>query len=275
MDSSPSVSIPGYSSSLRAFHQAFARELRQAIRAVPLPLGSRVLDVPCGDGFYTAGLAQRIYPFGTVTAADLSKAYLDQARRLIARQKRVAEVEFVESDAYQLPFDDDLFDVVWCARSLITLDDPVAALHEMKRVARRGGVVAVLEDDEFHRVVVNAPVDLELDIHRAVAEAAREKYGSRAGMSPSRRVFRYLMDAGLKLQWRRTFAADRHAPFDPLVRRYLRIHLQETRALAAKYLSAESLAALDRQVDPRVKTSIFRRPDAELTCLTTLFLARK
>ena len=275
MDPETTDALPAYSASLRAFHRAFHRELRRAVAAVPLPPGSRVLDVPCGDGFYTAALARRLYPFGSVTAADHSDAYLDAARERLGRQGRTADIAVVKADAYRLPFRDGEFDVAWCARSLISLDDPVAALKEMRRVVRPGGLVAVLEDDEFHRMQVNVPVALELDVLRAVADAARERYGSRAGLSPARQVFRHLLDAGLRLEVRKTFAADRHAPFDPAVRRYLRAHLKETRDLVADRLPPAALAALDRQSDPRDEGSPFRRPDAELTCLTTLFLARK
>lgn len=270
----PTESLPDYAASLRAFHRAFGRDLRRAVRAVPLPPGSRVLDVPCGDGFYTAGLARRLYPFGRVTAADLSDAYLDAARERFARLDRAAAAAFVKADAYHLPFRDGVFDVAWCARSLISLDDPVAALREMGRVVRPGGLVAVLEDDEFHRVVANGPVGLELELHRAVAEAAREKYGSRTALSPARRLSRYLLDAGLRLERRTTFAADRHAPFDPAVRRYMRAMMRETRDLVANHLPPAALAALDREADPDHPGSLFRRPDAELTCFTTLFLAR-
>lgn len=238
-------------------------------------MGSHVLDAPCGDGFYAVALARCLYPFGKVTAADLSDACLDRARTAVGRRTRLSSVKFVKADSYHLPFDDDLFDVVWCARSLISLDDPVAALKEMRRVVRPGGIVTVLEDDEFHRVVLNGPVDLEIDVHRAVAEAARKRYGSCAGVSPSRRMYRFLLDAGLRLEWRKTFAADRHAPFDPAVRQYLRIYLKEKRTFIVDYLSNSALAAFDRAIDPGNPMSPFCRPDAELTCLTTLFLARK
>lgn len=271
----PADQLPDYDHSLRAFHRAFRRELRRAVRAVPLAPGGRVLDIPCGDGFYTAALARRLYPFGKVVAADLSDAYLDVARRTVGRRAELAAVEFVRADAYRLPFADDSFDLVWCAQSLISLDDPVAALKEMRRVARPGGTIAVLEDDEFHRVVVNWPVNLELDVQRAVAEATRAKYGSRDGLSPARQMRRFLFDAGLRPRERRTFAADRQAPFDPATRAYLRVHLRQTCAFVAGYLTAAQRAALDRAIAPDDEASLLRRPDAELTCLTTLFLARK
>ncbi|MDB5308344.1 MAG: class SAM-dependent methyltransferase [Gemmataceae bacterium] len=267
--------LPDYEAELMAFHRAFGRELRRAVRAIPINPGDRVLDVPCGDGFYTVALARRLYPFGRVTAADLSAAYLETARRAVARHPAAAVVDFATADAYRLPFDDDTFDLVWCAQSLISLDNPVVALNEMRRVTRPGGAVAVMEDDEFHRVMMNWPVALELDLQRAVAEAARVKYGSRAGLSPARGLRRDMIDAGLSPAWKQTVAADRQAPFDPAVRAYLRIRLRQTRDFVAAYLSADQLAVLDRAIDPGDEQSLLRRPDAELTCLTTLFLARK
>jgi SAM-dependent methyltransferase len=209
-----------------------------------------------------------------VVAADSSSAYLERARQKIERLG-LNKVEFVKADAYQLPFDDDSFDAVWCARSLISLRDPVAALREMRRVVRPAGVVAILEDDEFHRVLLNASVDLELELHRAIAESAKERFGSRAGLSPARRVFGFLREAGLRLERKRTFAADRIAPFDRAVVRYLRLYLRETRHELEQYLSAEDREALNRVLDAKNESSLFRREDAELTCLTTLFLARK
>jgi ubiquinone/menaquinone biosynthesis C-methylase UbiE len=267
--------LPDYAEALEAFHRAFGRELRQSVRAVPLKRGSRVLDVPCGDGFYTAALARRLHPSGSVVAADLSDACLDVARRTVARYSRLVPVEFVKADAYRLPFDDDSFDLVWCAQSFISLDEPVAVLVEMRRVLRPDGRVAVLEDDAFHRIVVNWPVSLELDVQRAVAEATRAKYGSQVALSPARQMRQFLLDAGLKPLGKQTFAADRQAPFGPAVRKYLRAHLRQTREFVAGFLPAAQLAALDQTIDPRDADSLFRRPDAVLTCLTTLFLARK
>lgn len=265
--------LPEYAAALTAFHAAFGRELRRVVRAVPLPAGCRVLDVPCGDGFYTAALARRMYPFGTVVAADLSDAYLTEARRTVARCADVSAVEFVPADVYRMPFAAATFDVVWCAQSFISLNDPVAALKEMRRVLKPGGTVAVLEDDEFHRVVLNWPVSLELDVQRAVAEASREQYGTRSALSPGRRVYQYLGDAGFRRRRQRTFAADRQAPFPPAVRDYLQLYFKETREYAARHLAADRRAAFDRETDPADPASFLNRPAAELTCLTTLFLA--
>ncbi len=234
-----------------------------------------MLDVPCGDGFYTALLARRMHPFGKVTAADLSDAYLAAARESVGRAGAVAAVDFVKADAVRLPFGEAAFDLAWCAQSFISLDDPVAALAEMRRVVRPGGRVAVLEDDSFHRVVVNWPVELEVEVQRATAEASRERFGSRSALSPARRMRQWFLDAGLTPTGQKTIAADRQAPLRPAVRRFLALHLRETREFLAGHLAPQHLAAFDRATNPDDPESVFARADATVTSITTLFVARR
>ncbi len=267
--------LPEYAKTQLAFHRAFGRDLLRGVRNAALPRGGIVLDVPAGDGFYTTLLARRLAPRGRVVAADVSPAYLDRARARIGGHDRLAPVEFCVADAYALPFDDGRFDAVWCAESLISLTDPVKALREMCRVVKPGGAVLVLEADEFHHVILNWPVALELDVSRAIAAATRSEYGTAAALSPARKVRGWLVEAGLVTGPKRTIAADRVAPFGPALRRFLRYRFAETRAPIAPHLSAESLAGYDAATDPRQPGAFLQKPDAELTCLTSLFLARR
>ena len=267
--------LPEYAQTQLAFHRAFGRDLLRGVRGAALPRGGSVLDVPAGDGFYTTLLARRLAPHGRVVAADLSQAYLGRARARIARHERLAPVEFREADAYDLPFEDATFDAVWCAESLISLTDAVKALKEMRRVVKPGGAVLVLEADEFHHVILNWPVQLELAVNEAVAAAARADYGSAVALSPARKVRGWLAEAGLVTGPKRTIAADRVAPFGPALRQFLRYRFAETRKTIAPHLSPEDLAAFDVATDRCHPDSILQRPDAELTCLTSLFLARR
>ena len=56
-------------------------------------------------------------------------------------------MRFETGDVYQLAFSDDAFDVVHAHQVLQHLSDPVAALAEMRRVCRPGGVVAARDGD--------------------------------------------------------------------------------------------------------------------------------
>ena len=74
---------------------------------------------------------------------------------------------------------------------------------------------------------------------------------------------------------KRTYPADRAAPFDDATRRFLVRHLRDTRDMVAPHLDADALARLDAHIDPDGEKSFVRRPDAEVTCLTGLYLGQK
>jgi SAM-dependent methyltransferase len=106
--------------------------------------GCNVLDVGCGPGTLTVDFAMRVAP-GHVVGLDISPAPLDEARALAEREG--VAVTFEVGDVYALEAADDSFDVVHAHQVLQHLTDPVAALREMARVCRHGGVLAVREGD--------------------------------------------------------------------------------------------------------------------------------
>jgi SAM-dependent methyltransferase len=108
-----------------------------------LTSGARLLDVGCGPGTITADLAGAV---AQVTALEVTADALDLARAEIAR-RAVTNVEFAVGDVHALDFPDDTFDVVHAHQVLQHLGDPVAALREMRRVTRPGGIVAVRDSD--------------------------------------------------------------------------------------------------------------------------------
>jgi len=102
--------------------------------------GLQLLDVGCGPGSITADFAQRIGP-GSVLGLDASAGIIDAARR------DHPGVEFAVGDVYRLAFDDRSWDIVHAHQLLQHVSDPVAALKEMRRVVRPGGVVAARDSD--------------------------------------------------------------------------------------------------------------------------------
>jgi len=109
--------------------------------------GLRVLDVGSGPGTITADFARLVAP-GEVLGLDRSPEVVAAATALAADQ-HLRNLSFDTGDIYELDFPDDSFDVVHAHQVLQHLTDPVAALREMRRVARPGGIVAV-RDADFH-----------------------------------------------------------------------------------------------------------------------------
>ena len=77
---------------------------------------------------------------------DLSRDTLDLARRAAAA-RGIKNVDYEEGSVYTLPFPDAPFDVAYAHQVLQHLREPEAALREMLRVVRPGGLVAVRDVD--------------------------------------------------------------------------------------------------------------------------------
>lgn len=103
--------------------------------------GMAVLDVGCGPGSITADLAGLVSPGGTVVGLDRALSVVKTAS---ANHPGFA---VVSGDVASLPFADGSFDVVHAHQVLQHLADPVAALREMARVCRQGGIIAARDAD--------------------------------------------------------------------------------------------------------------------------------
>ena len=130
--------------------------------------GLDLLDVGCGPGTITVDLARRVAP-GRVLGLDLSPDPLTEARA--AAEGAGVEVTFQVGDVYALEAQDDTFDVVHAHQLLQHLADPVAALREMARVCRPGGLIAVRDVDYAATTWFPADPGLDrwLDLYHRVA----------------------------------------------------------------------------------------------------------
>jgi len=259
---------PEYDAYQSSFHQAFRAELYGIIG--DLPVGGLVLDAPCGNGFYSRRLAERLGTGGRLIAIDSNDEYLRSTRATVSGRKDAVEV--LKADAYALPFENATFDLVWCAQSLISLD-PGRAVREMFRVVKHDGVVAILEVDEFHRVLLPWPPELEAAIPQAVYEASVRKYGDAVKLAPSRRLRAVLAAAGFGSIRRMTYPFDRAAPFDPLTATFLARHFEYLRSLIFADLPAPMRKLFDRVTDAAAADSLYPLPDAELVCINAVYLA--
>jgi SAM-dependent methyltransferase len=98
--------------------------------------GMTVLDVACGTGNAARPAARA---GGRVTGLDLAPKLLEQGRAK-AEQERL-EIEWLEGDAEELPFEDDSFDRVLSTFGHMFAPRHQRAADEMARVCRSGGTI--------------------------------------------------------------------------------------------------------------------------------------
>jgi len=141
---------------------AHARRTAERNAAFLLPFlkpGMTLLDAGCGPGSITIGLAGHVAP-AEVTGIDLSAESIGLARDLAA-ERGVTNVRFDVADVYALPFDDATFDAAFSHALLQHLSDPLAALREIRRVLKPGGVIGLADADLGSGVVYPSSPGLE------------------------------------------------------------------------------------------------------------------
>jgi len=110
----------------------------RCVEAAGVEPGMDVLDVACGTGNATIPAART---GARVTGLDFSPDLLAVARERAA--DAMVEVEWVEGDAQELPFEDASFDRVLSTFGHMFAPDHRRTAEEMRRVCRPGGAIAV------------------------------------------------------------------------------------------------------------------------------------
>ena len=125
-------------------HIGGARATRDLLALCNITEESVVLDVGCGTGYTVCEIAQK---YGShVVGIDISQDMIAKAQER-AYQHHLRSVEFKVEDVFDLSFQDETFDVILMESVLTILPgEKRAALTELKRVLKPGGVVGANED---------------------------------------------------------------------------------------------------------------------------------
>ena len=161
------------------------RHLGLVLEAADLFRGARVLEVGCGTGWLSIGLAQMGCD---AVGVDISPAAIALAESLKASRgpAQSGTVEFMAYDGKTLPLPDESVDRVICYDAFHHVRDQAATIREFARVLKNGGRVAFLEpgpnhsktpmsqaEMANHKVIEN---DVSMDeIARFAAEAGLDK----------------------------------------------------------------------------------------------------
>lgn len=105
---------------------------------------NRVLDVGCGSGA-TACFIAEAYPV-QVYGIDISEVMIAKAKDRAEQQGLAERIEFRVADVFDIPFEDEWFDVVIVESVLTPLPgDKKQAVNQMVRVVRPGGRIGANE----------------------------------------------------------------------------------------------------------------------------------
>jgi SAM-dependent methyltransferase len=124
-----------------------------------------VLDVGCGVGHWGQLLIDVLPSAARLQGVDRDPGWVENAIARAAARGLADRVAYQVADVERLPFADASFDLVTCQTVLIHAADPAAAIAEMVRVARPGGLVLATEPNNIAGSLIlsslnfHAPVD--------------------------------------------------------------------------------------------------------------------
>lgn len=134
-----------YTTNARLSSQLANRRLTQAALEIASFAGKRVIDIGCGDGTYTRNLFDEGKPASmhgidpAASAIEVAKTHVD-----------TRPISYDVHSAYELPFEDDSFDVAHLRGVLHHMDRPFDAIKEAFRVAP---TLVVIEPNGYNPVL--------------------------------------------------------------------------------------------------------------------------
>jgi len=119
------------------------------IQKANIKTGNIVLDVGCGTGFLSLGVAKAVGEYGKVVGVDISEEMMKKAKENLSKVG-VSNIEFRMGDAENIPLEDNSVDAVVGNMVLHHCPNPESAIKEMVRVLKPEGRL-VLADMEEHK----------------------------------------------------------------------------------------------------------------------------
>jgi len=117
--------------------------------------GMRVLEVGPGNGTYTLGTARQIGSEGKLVTIDIEPKMIERVNQRISTEG-ITNIETRVANVYDLPFDDQSFDLIYMITVINEIPDIPRALAEFHRVLKTSGTLVFSElfmDPDYPRAV--------------------------------------------------------------------------------------------------------------------------
>jgi len=107
--------------------------------------GQTILDIAGGTGDLTMKFSRLVGKTGKVFLADINASMLNVGRDKLLDKGYAQNIEYVQANAEDLPFEDNSFDCITISFGLRNVTDKQKALESMTRVLKPGGRLLILE----------------------------------------------------------------------------------------------------------------------------------
>lgn len=131
---------------LEAQGKAFGKIIERELEILGLKPNMKVLDAGCGTGAVTRKMALKVLP-AEACGIDMDPLFIDRAKKT-ALDEGIKNIRFELGNIDNLTYDTGFFDLAYCRLVLMHVKNPVKTIAELKRVTKKGGIVAASDTDD-------------------------------------------------------------------------------------------------------------------------------
>jgi len=130
-------------------------------------------DIGCGQGHWSRLLYPYLRTPARLVGVDREPRWVTEAAANFQRtfpHVTSDRFAFVPGEAAKIPLPDESFDVVTCQTLLMHLERPVAALHEMLRILRPGGLMICAEPNNLWNYLTVTSLSADQPVEKLVGQ---------------------------------------------------------------------------------------------------------
>lgn len=261
--------LPDYWPILERYHRVRERLFRTIIADCGLPTDGLILDAGCGDGFYSALMAEILGLQARIIGVDRNW------RVLRAPPAANQVIAFCLSDVEHAGLKPNTFDAIWLCRSLHSTRNPQRRLSALGSLLKPGGRLIVIENDLACSPRLSWPADFAQRLQQALYQFLRNQCRDGAVIEryfAPRFLPGWLAQARLHAVTTRIYPVRDVVPLTADIEDYWQHFMQYRGQCLRPYLTTTDFEAYTRAFDPASPDYVLKRSGFE--CLEPLVVVQ-